>query len=79
MCRPGLRWRGLCRRGAYRFLTKCASLAKLPPGATLERRACQNSPIQQTHDFPMDIEHINAIGHALTDLTQRTLDLRGYL
>jgi hypothetical protein len=28
---------------------------------------------------PMDVEHINAIGTALADLTQRTQDLRGYL
>ena len=28
---------------------------------------------------PMDVEHINAIGTALADLTQRTHDLRGYL
>ncbi|TAL22193.1 MAG: peptide chain release factor 2 [Aquabacterium sp.] len=27
----------------------------------------------------MDIERINAIGTQLADLTQRTLDLRGYL
>jgi hypothetical protein len=27
----------------------------------------------------MDVEHINAIGNRLADLTQRTLDLRGYL
>jgi hypothetical protein len=27
----------------------------------------------------MDIEHINAIGNALTDLSQRTIALRGYL
>jgi hypothetical protein len=27
----------------------------------------------------MDIEHINAIGNALADLTRRTQDLRGYL
>jgi hypothetical protein len=27
----------------------------------------------------MDVEHINAIGNALADLTQRTIDLRGYL
>jgi hypothetical protein len=27
----------------------------------------------------MDIERINAIGTKLADLTQRTLDLRGYL
>ena len=27
----------------------------------------------------MDVEHINAIGNTLADLTQRTVDLRGYL
>jgi len=27
----------------------------------------------------MDIEHINAIGNRLADLTKRTVDLRGYL
>jgi len=27
----------------------------------------------------MDIEHINAIGNSLADLTKRTVDLRGYL
>jgi hypothetical protein len=27
----------------------------------------------------MDVEHINAIGNALIDLSQRTVDLRGYL
>jgi len=27
----------------------------------------------------MDVEHINAIGNRLADLTQRTVDLRGYL
>jgi len=27
----------------------------------------------------MDVEHINAIGNALADLTKRTIDLRGYL
>jgi len=27
----------------------------------------------------MDVEHINAIGNALADLTQRTVALRGYL
>ncbi len=27
----------------------------------------------------MDVEHINAIGHLLADLSQRTQDLRGYL
>ncbi len=28
---------------------------------------------------PMDVEHINAIGNSLADLTQRTESLRGYL
>jgi hypothetical protein len=27
----------------------------------------------------MDVEHINAIGNTLTDLTRRTESLRGYL
>jgi len=27
----------------------------------------------------MDVEHINAIGTALADLSKRTVDLRGYL
>jgi len=27
----------------------------------------------------MDVEHINAIGNSLADLTKRTVDLRGYL
>jgi len=27
----------------------------------------------------MDVEHINAIGNRLVDLTKRTADLRGYL
>jgi len=27
----------------------------------------------------MDVEHINAIGHQLADLTKRTIHLRGYL
>ena len=30
-------------------------------------------------DRIMDVEHINAIGNALADLTQRTQALRGYL
>jgi len=27
----------------------------------------------------MDVEHINAIGNSLADLTRRTQELRGYL
>jgi hypothetical protein len=30
-------------------------------------------------DRIMDVEHINAIGNALADLTERTTALRGYL
>jgi hypothetical protein len=30
-------------------------------------------------EIPMDVEHINAIGNQLADLTKRTIDLRGYL
>jgi hypothetical protein len=32
-----------------------------------------------TRNRIMDVEHINAIGTALADLTQRTQALRGYL
>jgi hypothetical protein len=35
---------------------------------------------QNTHgNCTMDVEHINAIGNTLADLTQRTVGLRGYL
>jgi hypothetical protein len=35
---------------------------------------------QQNHrNRIMDVEHINAIGNTLADLTRRTVDLRGYL
>jgi len=30
-------------------------------------------------EYPMDVEHINAIGNHLADLSKRTVDLRGYL
>lgn len=36
-------------------------------------------PNTHTEEHIMDIERINAIGTQLADLTQRTLDLRGYL
>ena len=39
--------------------------------------ACENHPF--CIENSMDVEHINAIGHLLADLTQRTLALRGYL
>jgi hypothetical protein len=34
---------------------------------------------QETEENDMDVEHINAIGNSLADLTKRTVDLRGYL
>ncbi|NKI95472.1 hypothetical protein FHT26_003423 [Rhizobacter sp. SG703] len=35
---------------------------------------------QNTHgNRTMDVEHINAIGNTLADLTERTVGLRGYL
>ena len=47
------------------------------------RAACQNRALhknRQTHrKHPMDVEHINAIGYSLADLTRRTQELRGYL
>ncbi|HEY9239044.1 MAG TPA: hypothetical protein VIP10_09440 [Burkholderiaceae bacterium] len=42
--------------------------------------ACQNRALSaHTKAVPMDVEHINAIGNALADLSKRTVDLRGYL
>lgn len=42
---------------------------------------CENRPLLKIslEIKRMDVEHINAIGNALTDLAQRTVDLRGYL
>ncbi len=40
-------------------------------------RKSSASPNSETRT--MDVEHINAIGNTLADLTQRTIDLRGYL
>ena len=45
------------------------SHAKIAPSSS--------SKTQRKH--PMDVEHINAIGYSLADLTKRTIDLRGYL
>ena len=36
-------------------------------------------PIEQGKCTTMDVEHINAIGNHIADLTRRTQDLRGYL
>jgi hypothetical protein len=36
-------------------------------------------PKNEPRKNPMDVEHINAIGNSLVDLTKRTVDLRGYL
>jgi hypothetical protein len=42
--------------------------------------ACENPAIHKTHgNCTMDVEHINAIGNTLADLTERTVGLRGYL
>jgi hypothetical protein len=40
-----------------------------------------NGPIleQEPEARAMDVEHINAIGNTLADLTKRTASLRGYL
>ena len=41
---------------------------------------CQNrAPTSSTWSSTMDVEHINAIGNNIADLTARTADLRGYL
>ena len=49
--------------------------ARIPP----PQPPCQNSTFHASRDCIMDVEHINAIGNRLADLTQRTEDLRGYL
>jgi hypothetical protein len=42
--------------------------------------ACENPGFRTSTGFPtMDIEHVNAIGTQLQDLSERTLALRGYL
>jgi hypothetical protein len=52
-------------------------LPREPPGARVRIAAlCHTSP-ERPHT--MDVEHINAIANALIDLSQRTVDLRGYL
>jgi hypothetical protein len=45
--------------------------------AFLSENPAFEHPSTRTHT--MDVERINAIGTTLADLTQRTLDLRGYL
>jgi len=39
----------------------------------------RKSPALQNKAGTMDVEHINAIGNALADLSERTQHLRGYL
>jgi len=41
--------------------------------------ACENPSFTRMGFHIMDVEHINAIGNTLADLTKRTVDLRGYL
>jgi hypothetical protein len=50
--------------------------AQLRPGVPPAPPALHRTP---QRNRVMDIERINAIGSNLADLTQRTLDLRGYL
>ena len=47
----------------------------LAPGAA---SACENR-LPRKLEHIMDVEHINAIGHELEDLIERTAALRGYL
>jgi hypothetical protein len=43
------------------------------------REPMRKSTTLKIKEFHMDVEHINAIGNTLSSLTQRTLDLRGFL
>ena len=50
------------------------------PRAAVRRLHDRIGDSQATPEHPlMDVEHINAIGNALADLTRRTQGLRGYL
>ena len=52
-------------------------IARLLESFLSESRPPRNrAPIERP---TMDVEHINAIGNRLADLTKRTVDLRGYL
>lgn len=48
------------------------------PGNMRKSPVCRWQPTNYK-ELIMDIERINVIGTTLSDLTQRTLDLRGYL
>ncbi len=67
------------------FSGRRASVAPAPTRDTprvdrcIASDACQNRALPSSRNHIMDIEHINAIGNALADLTQRTQALRGYL
>jgi hypothetical protein len=52
----------------------CAGLRYLSPNGSLSPPAHHLNGT-----LIMDVEHINAIGNSLADLTKRTVDLRGYL
>ncbi len=68
----GRRNSGLAMRPAGR-----QRLAGLTASACENRRHPERSTLLKAHS--MDVEHINAIGNTLADLTKRTVDLRGYL
>jgi hypothetical protein len=66
-----LRWPGCCKG----FLPRESTLsAKGMAGIRMSK-----SPASRIESSIMDVEHINAIGNSLADLTKRTVDLRGYL
>jgi hypothetical protein len=60
---------GAARRWPDRVGAAQRKIARFEPPRSAQRK---KQPI-------MDVEHINAIGNALADLTKRTVDLRGYL
>jgi hypothetical protein len=72
--RPSKRRRAHDRRAGRPRTTAARDAAPAAAGARVKIA----SP-QPTGHCPMDVEHINAIGNTLADLTQRTVDLRGYL
>lgn len=66
----------LCRRAGLPPIRAHPRKAGL---AAQARCLSENMRFDKTGMSAMDIERINAIGTSLADLTQRTLDLRGYL
>ena len=68
-----MRWRSACANS-------CAAEAAFEGVLPTRREVHEKiADLQAQKEIIMDVEHINAIGNHLADLTKRTADLRGYL